>query len=380
MTSLSATIGTGNIAGVATAVALGGPGALFWMWITALVGMATKYAEAVCAVHFREQDAQGNYSGGPMYYIRNGLHRRWHWLAYAFALFGSLAGFGIANTVQSNSVSQVLDDAFAVPPLATGLILMLLVGAVVLGGIKRISTVASFLVPMMALAYVLLSILVILVNAHAVPGAVVTIVDSAFTGSAATGGFAGATVWAALRFGVARGIFSNEAGLGSAPIAHAAARTDQPVQQGMIAMLGTFIDTLIVCTMTGLVIVIMDVLPSGVSGASLTSMAFASAFPGGQYIVTLGLCLFAFTTMIGWSFYGERCVVFLLGTRGILPFRILWVVAIPVGTIVQLDLVWLMADTLNAFMAIPNLVALLMLAPLVFKLTRDYFENRDIGH
>ena len=380
MTSLSATIGTGNIAGVATAVALGGPGALFWMWITALVGMATKYAEAVCAVHFREQDAQGNYSGGPMYYIRNGLHKRWHWLAYAFALFGSLAGFGIANTVQSNSVSQVLQDAFSIPPLATGLVLMLLVGAVVLGGIRRISTVASFLVPAMALAYVLLSLIVILVNAHAVPGAIVTIVESAFTGSAATGGFAGATVWAALRFGVARGIFSNEAGLGSAPIAHAAARTNQPVQQGMIAMLGTFIDTLIVCTMTGLVIVIMDVLPSGISGASLTSMAFANAFPGGQYIVTLGLCLFAFTTMIGWSFYGERCVVFLLGTRGILPFRILWVVAIPVGTVVQLDLVWLVADTLNAFMAVPNLIALLMLGPLVFKLTRDYFENRDIGH
>ena len=380
MTSLSATIGTGNIAGVATAVALGGPGALFWMWITALVGMATKFAEAVCAVHFREQDDKGNYSGGPMYYIKNGLHKRWHWLAYAFALFGSLAGFGIANTVQSNSVSQVLDDAFSIPPLATGLVLMLLVGAVVLGGIKRISSVASFLVPMMALAYVLLSVLVILVNIEEVPGAIVTIVDSALNGSAAAGGFAGATVWAALRFGVARGIFSNEAGLGSAPIAHAAARTNQPVQQGMIAMLGTFIDTLIVCTMTGLVIVIMDVLPSGISGASLTSMAFANAFPGGQYIVTLGLCLFAFTTMIGWSFYGERCVVFLLGTRAILPFRILWVLAIPVGTVVQLDLVWLIADTLNAFMAIPNLVALLLLGPLVFKLTRDYLEDRTISH
>lgn len=380
MTSLSATIGTGNIAGVATAVALGGPGALFWMWITALVGMATKYAEAVCAVQFREQDDQGNFSGGPMYYIRNGLHKRWHWLAYAFALFGSLAGFGIANTVQSNSVSQVLDDAFAIPPLATGLVLMLMVGAVVLGGIKRISNVASFLVPMMALAYVLLSVLVILLNIQAVPGAIVTIVDSAMNGSAAAGGFAGATVWAALRFGVARGIFSNEAGLGSAPIAHAAARTNQPVQQGMIAMLGTFIDTLIVCTMTGIVIVIMDVIPSGVSGASLTSMAFAAAFPGGQYIVTLGLCLFAFTTMIGWSFYGERCVVFLFGTRAILPFRILWVLAIPVGTVVQLDLVWLIADTLNAFMALPNLVALLLLGPLVFKLTRDYFEDRTISH
>jgi AGCS family alanine or glycine:cation symporter len=376
MTSLSATIGTGNIAGVATAVALGGPGALFWMWMTALVGMATKYAEAVCAVRFREQDEQGNYSGGPMYYIRNGLHRRWHWLGYAFALFGSLAGFGLANTVQSNSVSQVLQDAFSVPPLATGLALMMLVGLVVLGGIRRIASVASWLVPMMALSYVLMSLIVILTHAEAVPGAIVTIVESALTGSAAAGGFAGATVWAALRFGVARGIFSNEAGLGSAPIAHAAARTNQPVQQGMIAMLGTFIDTLIICTMTGLVIVIMDVLPSGISGASLTSMAFSAAFPGGEYIVTLGLCLFAFTTMIGWSFYGERCIVFLLGARAILPFRVAWVLAVPVGTVVELDMVWLVADTLNAFMAIPNLVALLLLSPLVFRISREYFDRR----
>ncbi len=375
MTSLSATIGTGNIAGVATAIALGGPGALFWMWITALVGMATKYAEAVCAVRFREQDAEGNYSGGPMYYIRNGLHKRWHWLGYAFALFGGLAGFGIANTVQSNSVSQVMNDSFNVAPLATGLVLMVLVGAVVLGGIKRIANVASWLVPIMAVAYIAMSLVVILLNISAVPAAIVTIVDSALTGSAAAGGFAGATVWAALRFGVARGIFSNEAGLGSAPIAHAAAKTDQPVQQGMIAMLGTFIDTLIVCTMTGLVIVIMDVLPSGISGASLTSMAFEQALPGGQYIVTLGLCLFAFTTMIGWSFYGERCWVFLFGTRSILPFRLAWVVAIPLGTVVQLDMVWLVADTLNAFMALPNLIALLLLGPLVFKISREYFSG-----
>ncbi len=376
MTSLSATIGTGNIAGVATAVALGGPGALFWMWITALLGMATKYAEAVLAVRFREQDARGNYSGGPMYYIRNGLHRRWHWLGFLFALFGSLAGFGLANTVQSNSVAQVLNDSFSVPPLATGLVLMILVGAVVLGGIRRIASVASWLVPFMALSYVLMSLVVIITHYALIPDAVVTIVQSAMNGTAATGGFAGASVWAALRFGVARGVFSNEAGLGSAPIAHAAARTNQPVQQGMIAMLGTFIDTLIICTMTGLVIVIMDVWPSGVSGASLTSMAFATAFPGGQYVVTLGLCLFAFTTMIGWSFYGERCAVFLLGTRIITPFRIAWVIAIPLGTLVELDLVWLIADTLNAFMAIPNLIALMLLSPLVFKISREYFERR----
>ena len=375
MTSLSATIGTGNIAGVATALALGGPGALFWMWITALVGMATKYAEAVCAVKYREQDEDGNYSGGPMYYIKNGLHKRWHWLGVAFAIFGSLAGFGIANTVQSNSVSQVLNDSFSVPPLVTGLVLMVLVGAVVLGGIKRIANVASLLVPTMALSYILMCLFVIGSNLGAVPAALAYIVDSAMTGSAAAGGFAGATMWAALRFGVARGIFSNEAGLGSAPIAHAAARTNQPVQQGMIAMLGTFIDTLIVCTMTGLVIVIMDVLPSGVSGASLTTMAFSNAMPGGAIIVTIALCLFAFTTMIGWSFYGERCVVFLFGTRAITPFRVAWVVAIPVGTMVELDMIWLIADTLNAFMAIPNLIALLLLGPVVFKVTREYFKK-----
>jgi len=377
MTSLSATIGTGNIAGVAVAIAMGGPGALFWMWVAALFGMATKYAEAVCAVRFREQDANGNYSGGPMYYIKNGLHQRWHWLAFAFALFGSLAGFGLANTVQSNSVAQVLAEEFAVPAWLTGVVLMVLVGTVVLGGIQRIARVASVLVPFMALAYVLVCTVIIVLNISAVPAAIALIVESAFSPVAATGGFAGATIWAALRMGVARGIFSNEAGLGSAPIAHAAARTNQPVHQGMVAMLGTFIDTIIVCTMTGLVIVIMDVWTSGVSGASLTSMAFESALPGGQYVVTVGLCLFAFTTMLGWSFYGERCVVFLFGARAILPFRIAWVLAIPVGTVVELNLVWLIADTLNAFMAIPNLIALCLLGPMVFKVTRDYWSSRQ---
>ena len=379
MTSLSATIGTGNIAGVATAIALGGPGALFWMWMTALVGMATKYAEAVLAVRFREQDSQGNYSGGPMYYIKNGLHKRWHWLGVAFAIFGSLAGFGIANTVQSNSVSDVLRESFSVPPLVSGVVLMLLVGAVILGGIRRIAVVASWLVPFMALGYVAMALIIIVMNITAVPGAIALIVEAAFTPTAATGGFAGATVWAALRFGVARGIFSNEAGLGSAPIAHAAARTDQPVQQGMIAMLGTFIDTLVICTMTGLVIVIMDVWPTGVSGASLTSMAFSSALPGGEYVVAIGLCLFAFTTMIGWAFYGERCVVFLVGTRGILPFRIAWVLAVPMGTLIELETVWLVADTLNAFMAIPNLIALILLGPLVFSLTREYHARSRVS-
>ena len=374
MTSLSATIGTGNIAGVATAITLGGPGALFWMWITALFGMATKYAEGVLAVRYRERDELGGYSGGPMYYIRNGLGPRWAWLATAFALFGAMAGFGLANTVQSNSVAQVLID-IGIPWQATGVVLMVLVGTVILGGIQRIAVTASAVVPVMALAYVLMSVIVIGLNIERVPAAFVTIISAAFNGASAAGGFAGATVWAAIRFGVARGIFSNEAGLGSAPIAHAAAQTNEPVEQGMIAMLGTFIDTLVVCTMTGLVIVLTGVLDSGQSGASLTAMAFGSALPGGEWVVTLGVVVFAVTTMIGWSFYGERCVVYLFGVRAIMPFRVLWVLAIPVGAGLNMGIVWLIADTLNAFMAIPNLVALLLLSPVVFTLSQEYFER-----
>ncbi len=375
MTSLSATIGTGNIAGVATAITLGGPGALFWMWLTALFGMAMKYAEAVLAVRYREQDDRGGYSGGPMYYIRNGLGPRFAFLGAAFALFGSMAGFGLANTVQSNSVAQVLGDQFQVPWAVTGLVLMVLVGAVILGGIQRIAATASAVVPVMAIAYVLMSATVIAMNIEQVPAALKTIVETAFTGASAAGGFAGATVWAAIRFGVARGIFSNEAGLGSAPIAHAAAQTNEPVEQGLVAMLGTFIDTLVVCTMTGLVIMVTGVLDSGVSGASLTAMAFGAAVPGGELVVTLGVVLFATTTMIGWSFYGERCVVYLFGTRGIWPFRLLWVLAIPVGAGTDLGLIWLIADILNAFMAIPNLIALLLLSPVVFTLSREYFSR-----
>ena len=379
MTSLSATIGTGNIAGVATAMTLGGPGALFWMWLTALFGMAMKYAEAVLAVRYREQDDLGGFSGGPMYYIRNGLGPRFAILSGAFALFGAMAGFGLANTVQSNSVAQVLGDQFQVHWLITGVALMVIVGAVILGGIRRIAATASAVVPAMAIAYVVMSALVIALHIEQVPEALGTIIDSAFNGASAAGGFAGASVWAAIRFGVARGIFSNEAGLGSAPIAHAAARTNEPVEQGLIAMLGTFIDTLVVCTMTGLVIMLTGVLESGISGASLTALAFGSAIPGGELVVTVGGVLFATTTMIGWSFYGERCVVYLFGTRGIMPFRVLWVLAIPVGAATDLGLIWLIADTLNAFMAIPNLIALLLLSPVVFTLSTSYLRRHADG-
>jgi AGCS family alanine or glycine:cation symporter len=318
-----------------------------------------------------------------MYYIRNGLGERYGsfatGLAFAFALFGATAGFGLANTVQSNSVAQVLTDNAGIPWWITGVVLMLLVGAVILGGIKRIADTAGAVVPAMAISYIVMSLVVILMNISEVPAAFTTIIDSAFNGASAAGGFAGATVWAAIRFGVARGIFSNEAGLGSAPIAHAAAKTDEPVEQGLVAMLGTLIDTLIVCTMTGLVIVLTGVLDSGVSGASLTAMAFGAVLPGGEWVVTVGVVVFATTTMMGWAFYGERCVVYLFGTRGIMPFRVLWVLAIPVGAGADLGLIWLVADTLNAFMAIPNLVGLLLLSPVVFSLTREYFGRKPSG-
>jgi AGCS family alanine or glycine:cation symporter len=378
MTSLSATVGTGNIAGVAAAIAIGGPGALFWMWCTALVGMATKYAEAVLAVRYRETDEQGNHIGGPMFYIKNGLKSHWAWLGTAFAIFGALAGFGIGNTVQANSVANALHSTFAIAPLATGIVMAILVALVLIGGIRRIATVAGKLVPFMAISYIIAGLVVLALNISAVPEAIALIVTHAFTPTAATGGFAGATVWAAIRFGVARGIFSNEAGLGSAPIAHAAAKTDSPVRQGTIAMLGTFIDTLVLCSITGLVIVVTGAWRSGETGATLSSSAFELALPGvGSYVVSLGLVLFAFTTLLGWSFYGEKCVEYLFGVRSIIPFRVLWIIAVPIGATAELNFIWLVADTLNALMALPNLLALLLLSPVVFKLTRDYFGDKS---
>lgn len=369
MTSLSATIGTGNIAGVATAIALGGPGALFWMWCTALVGMATKFAEAVCAVEFRERDADGNYCGGPMYYIKNGLGRRWHWLAACFAFFGVFAGFGIGNTVQSNSVAQALNSTFNLPGWISGAVLCGAVGMVVLGGVKRIASVASFLVPIMAVSYMGLGLLVLMMNITSLPGVVGLVIDSAFNGTAAIGGFAGAGVVAAIRFGVARGIFSNEAGLGSAPIAHAAAQTNNPVKQGLVAMLGTFIDTILVCSVTGFVIVLSGEWQSGQSGAALSAASFDALLGGGDVIVAVGLTVFAFTTMLGWSYYGERCTVYFFGAKAVPVFRLAWVLAIPLGALAELNFIWLLADTLNALMAIPNLIALLLLSPVVFRLS-----------
>ncbi len=376
MTSLSATIGTGNIAGVATAIFIGGPGALFWMWCTALVGMATKFSEAVLAVKYREVDDNGNHIGGPMYYIKNGLGSKWAWLGTAFALFGSFAGFGIGNTVQANSVADALSSNFGVPTWVTGVVLMVLVGAVLMGGIKRIADVAGKLVPLMTVFYIAAGLSVIVVNAAAIPDAIALIVHSAFNPVAAQGGFAGAAVWAAVRFGVARGVFSNEAGLGSAPIAHAAAQTNNPVAQGLVAMLGTFIDTLVVCTITGLAIVVSGAWTSGENGAALTSYAFSHALPMGNYIVAIALSIFAFTTILGWSVYSEKCVQYLFGVRAVKPFRAIWVIVVPLGAVSSLDFIWLLADTLNAMMAIPNLIALSLLSPVVFGLTREYFIKK----
>lgn len=376
MTALSSTVGTGNIAGVATAIGIGGPGALFWMWCTALVGMATKYAEAVLAVNYRETDAQGKKVGGPMYYIKNGLGKRWKPLAFLFALFGSLAGFGLANTVQSNTVSQVLQNNFNIPTLISGLVMAFMVALVLLGGIKRIAQVAGKLVPLMTVIYILATAIILLIHIADIPAALALIVDSAFNGMAATGGFAGATVMVALRMGVSRGIFSNESGLGSAPIAHAAAETNSPVRQGTIAMLGTFIDTLIICTMTGLVLIVSGVWSSELEGAAMTLQVFDSSLPFGGNILSICIALFAFTTMLGWSYYGERCAQFLLGPKVVMPFRVLWVIGVFVGTQMSLGLVWKMSDALNGMMAIPNLLALLLLSPVVFKLTKQYFHQQ----
>lgn len=371
MTALSATVGTGNIAGVATAIFLGGPGAIFWMWMTALVGMATKYGEAVMAVHFREIDEDGRYVGGPMYYIKNGLGPKWTWLGTTFALLAICAGLGAGNTVQANSISDVLESNLGIPMWITAFVVLSLTAMVLIGGIQRIAQVAGKLVPIMVVFYLSASVIILAMNAAEIPAALAMIVSDAFTGTAATGGFAGAAVMAAIRFGVARGIFSNEAGLGSAPIAHAAAKTNDPVRQGAIGMLGTFIDTIIVCTMTALVIIVTGAWTSGETGATMTTIAFSTALPYGNYIVVFALMVFAFTTILGWSYYGERCAEYLFGPKAITPFRVLWIAVIPVGALTSLEVIWLMADIMNALMAVPNLLALLLLSPIIFKITSD---------
>jgi len=371
MTALSATVGTGNIAGVATAVAIGGPGAMFWMWITGLVGMATKFAEAVLAVKYRIKDANGNMCGGPMYYIEKGLG--WKWMGVAFAIFTAVAAFGIGNMVQSNSVADALRATFDVPVLATGIVMAVATAAVILGGISSIGRVTGVLVPVMILVYVAGSVLILILNAGAIPAAFGLIFEYAFNPAAATGGFAGAALMITIRMGVSRGVFSNESGMGSSPIAAAAAKTRHPVGQALVSMTQTFIDTLVVCTMTGLVLIISGAWSSGGTGASLTSTAYGMSLFGGQYIVTFGLVLFAYSTILGWCYYGEKAMEYLLGEGSVTPYRIVFILAVGLGATLKLELVWAMADLFNGLMAFPNLVALILLSPVVISETREYF-------
>ncbi len=379
-TALAATVGTGNIAGVATAIAMGGPGAIFWMWFAALVGMTTKFAEVVLAVHYREKTPDGRFIGGPMYYITKGLNMKW--LAKLFAFFGALAAFGIGNMVQSNSIAEALNVTFGLPKLPVGIICAVVAGLVVIGGIKRIGQVTELLVPFMAAFYIIGGLVIILLNITEIPSAIALIVKSAFTPAAATGGFAGSTVMLAMRYGVARGVFTNEAGLGSAPIAHAAATTDSPVRQGLWGVFEVWIDTLVIASITALAIMVSGVWETGVSGAALTTAAFNSVIPTyGGWIVAIGLLLFAFSTILGWEYYGERCAEYLLGPGVNKFYRILWVPFIAIGAVGGLNELWDLADTLNGLMAIPNLVGLLMLSPVVFKLTKEFFsKEKEAGN
>ena len=375
MTALSATIGTGNIAGVATAVVAGGPGAVFWMWMTALFGMATKYAEGVLAVKYRVTNSRGEMSGGPMYYIERGLGKKW--LAVLFAIFGVLASFGIGSSVQSNSVAQAIHTSFAIDTWITGVVLTVFTGLVILGGIRSISKVSSAIVPIMAVGYVLGGLVVIALHLDLLFPALQLILTDAFTGEAVAGGALGTVI----RYGVARGVFSNEAGMGSAPIAAAAAKTDHPVRQALVSMTGTFLDTIIVCSMTGIVLVMGGMYTGGQTGAALTTTTFNQMLPGvGGWIVTFGLVFFAYSTILGWCYYGEKCASYLLGDGFVLIYRLLYVASVFLGTVVSLDLVWAASDVFNGLMAIPNLIALLLLTGVVVAETRDFAEKRRSGH
>ncbi|NOX35932.1 MAG: sodium:alanine symporter family protein [Calditrichaeota bacterium] len=374
MTALSATVGTGNIAGVATAIATGGPGALFWMWITGLFGMATKYSEAVLAVKYRIKDRYGTMSGGPMYYISQGLG--WKWLGALFAVFASISAFGIGNMVQSNSVADALESTFQLPFWLTGLVLMMATALVIIGGIRSIGRVTGFLVPFMIVFYMGSSLIILLLNIQAIPEAFYLIFRSAFSPTAATGGFLGATVMLTIRMGVARGVFSNESGLGSSPIAAAAAQTKDPVTQALVSMTQTFIDTLVVCTLTGLVLITTHTWYSGHTGAELTTIAFSQGLGSviGKYIVSIGLALFAYSTILGWSYYGEKSIEFLLGEKAVMPYRYIFTLFVGIGAIAELEIVWSIADIFNGLMAFPNLVGLLALTPVIVQETRRYFD------
>lgn len=378
-TALAATVGTGNIVGVATAIKSGGPGALFWMWIAAFFGMATKYAEGLLAIKYRTKDANGQIAGGPMYYIVHGMGEKWLPLAKFFSISGILVAlFGTGTFTQVNAITSSLKQSLKISEQFSGLVIAILVAIVIFGGIQSISTVSTKIVPFMAGIYLIVSLAIIIVNYQSVLPMLQLVLQSAFTPAAALGGFSGAIVKDAIQKGIARGVFSNESGLGSAPIAAAAAKTNEPVEQGLVSMTGTFIDTIIICTLTGLVILVTGQWTTQLEGAPLTQAAFATIFPQfGSIMLTFCLVLFAFTTILGWSYYGERCVTFLLGTHFITPYRILFVLMVALGAFLKLDLIWVIADIVNGLMALPNLIALLALSPVIIAETNRYFEAKN---
>lgn len=382
MTAMAATVGTGNIVGVATAIMMGGPGAVFWMWVTAAFGMSTKYCEAVLAVKYREVTADGSYVGGPMYYIKNGLGKNWKWLAVAFSIFGMATSFGSGNMTQAHAITSNIRNLVGgdLSPWAVSIPLLIVASVVLVGGVKRIGNVAGTLVPTMALSYIVGGLVILGLNIDRVPAAFALIFDGAFNGHAAVGGFVGSTLAMTIRLGVARGLYSNEAGLGSAPIAHATAIVKHPVRQGLLGMLSPFLDTIIVCTISALVILVSDHWTDSCvndGGATLTAMAFSTALPGnfGLWLVTISLVLFAFTTILGWCVYGERCCTYLFGHKSALPFRVIFILMVPLGAMAELTFIWHLSDLFNGLMALPNLIALVLLSPVVFALTKEFFSN-----
>ncbi len=376
--ALSATVGTGNIVGVATAVKVGGPGALFWMWMAAFFGMATKYAEGLLAIKYRSKDENGEVAGGPMYYILNGMGEAWRPLATFFAAACILvAYFGIGTFPQVNAIVDSVNLTFGVSKVVTDAVLTVLVAAVTLGGLKSIANVADKIVPFMSAVYVVLGVGMILAHLGDVPAAISMILSDAFTGHAAMGGFAGSTMMMAMQNGIARGVFSNESGLGSAPIAAAAAKTQWPAEQGLISMTGTFIDTIIICTMTGLALIFTGVWCGDAVGAQMTASAFQASFgPSGAVVLTISLVLFAFTTILGWNYYGERATIYLFGTKGLMPYRVIFILLIASGAFLKLEAIWVLADIVNGLMAIPNLIALIMLSSVIVSETKLYMEHR----
>ncbi|WP_105206495.1 alanine/glycine:cation symporter family protein [Streptococcus suis] len=378
-TALAATVGTGNIVGVATAITTGGPGALFWMWVAAFFGMATKYAEGFLAIKYRTKDANGQAAGGPMHYITLGMGQKWKPLAIFFAISGVLVALlGMGTFSQVNSIASSMSSSFGLAPQLVSIVTAISIAFFIFGGIEKISDVSTKIVPFMAILYILASLTVLALHWDQLIPTLALVLKSAFTPAAAVGGFAGATVQQAIQRGIARGVFSNESGLGSAPIAAAAAKSDNPVEQGLISMTGTFIDTLIICTLTGLTILVTGQWSvAGLEGAPLTQAAFASVFgQPGALALTISLALFAYTTILGWSYYGERCIEFLFGTKSILPYRLVFVAMVALGGFLKLDLIWTIADIVNGLMALPNLIALLALSPIIIKETRQYFAKK----